>query len=307
MKSPGTILKDYLAVRRSLGFDLEKHECTLRGFVKFFSARKETHLTTGLALQWAREPKGADPSWWTERLSMLRGFAKYWKTVDARTEVPPMGLLLPYHKRPEPYIYTNDEIDRILSATHELPSDDSLTYWTLFGLLAITGARIGEILAMTDGDIDVDKGTLDIRNGKRGKARVLPLHDTTREALREYRQWRCRRFRQLKDDSFFIILDGRRPTHHMPWITFKKVLVSLGMIESIHARGPRMHDLRHTFAVRTLIRLYRENKDVSAGIQALSMYLGHVSIVSTYWYLQAVPELMAVALSRLENRMGGVL
>lgn len=307
MKSLRTTLKDYLAVRRSLGFDLQKHEHALHGFVKFFAAQGEDYLTTSVALQWAREPQGTDPAWWTDRLSMLRSFATYWRTVDPRTEIPPLSLLLPYYKRPAPYIYTDQEIARILAATREWSSEDTLTYWTLFGLLAITGMRIGEALAMDDADVDLAKGTLNIRDGKRGKPRLLPLHSTTCEVLQEYRHWRRRRFRQATTPSFFLVLDGRRSSHYMPWTTFKRVLVDLGLRMPSQKKGPRLHDLRHTFAVRVLIELYRKGKVVGPGIQALSMYLGHADIRSTYWYLTAVPELMALALARLESGTGGVL
>ena len=307
MNSPTTILRDYLALRRSLGFQLKKHESVLRGLVKLLATRKESYLTTEIALQWARKPKGTDPAWATDRLSMIRGFAAYWKAIDPRTEVPPQRLLLPYYKRPAPHIYADNEIKEIMLAARDLPSKDSLTYWTLFGLLIVTGARSGEILAMADDDVDLKRGVIHIRNGKRGKSRVLPLHDSTRNVLQRYRRWRHCRFSHTKSDSFSMILDGRRPTHHMAWSTFKKILVGLSILESMQAKGPRLHDLRHTFAVRALIRQYREGKDVGAGIQALSNYLGHVSIVSTYWYLQAVPELMALALARMENMAGGAL
>ena len=136
MKSPGTILKDYLAVRRSLGFSLQKDESALLGFVKFFAARSEDHLTTSVALQWARQPEGTNPAWWTDRLSMLRHFAAYWRTLDPRTEVPPLSLLVPYYKRPTPYIYSEQEIVRILAATRQAPSKDRLTYWTLFARIS---------------------------------------------------------------------------------------------------------------------------------------------------------------------------
>lgn len=176
MKSLASIVNNYLTVRRSLGFDLGKHEPVLRQFVRFFTAKRATFLTTQLALEWAKAPRNADPAWWTDRLCILRGFAKFWRTVDARTEIPPVGLLLPNYKRPAPYIYSDQEITSILSASRDLPSADRLTYWTLFGLLIITGARIGELLAMTDEDVAVETATLSIHDGKRGKARILPLH-----------------------------------------------------------------------------------------------------------------------------------
>lgn len=305
MKRLQAILNDYLSTRRSLGFGLRKHEETLGEFVRFFQTQRASYLTTRLALQWARKPADTDPAWWTDRLSMLRGFAAYWKTVDPRTEVPPLRLLLPYYKRPAPYIYSEQEVSRILGTVLNSPAEDRFTYWTLFGLLAATGMRVGEALALNNGDVDLGEGAITVRDAKLDKTRRLPLHPTTRQVLRRYDRRRRRQFRHAESDSFFIILDGRRPTHHMAWITFKKVLVSLGMLESVHTKGPRLHDLRHTFAVRTLIGLYQDGKDVGRGIQALSMYLGHKGIRCTYRYLTAVPELMSLALSRLETKIGG--
>jgi integrase len=304
MKHLKAILKDYLATRRSLGFDLRKHEQALREFVKFFAAQRADYLTTRLALQWARKPKNTDPAWWTDRLNMLRGLAGYWKTVEPRTEIPPLRLLLPYYKRPAPYIYTDQEVAQILATTRHLASDDRLTYWTLFGLLAVTGMRVGEALALDDGDVDLERGAITVRDAKLNKTRLLPLHPTTRNVLRRYRL-RRRRSGLTKNLSFFTIMEGRRPSHYMAWSTFKRVLIDAGLRVTSQKKGPRLHDLRHTFAVRTLIGLYREDKNIDRGIHALSMYLGHKGICCTYWYLTAVPELMSLALARLEKKIGG--
>jgi integrase/recombinase XerD len=305
MKRPKTILKDYLALRRSLGFDLRKHETALREFVKFFTAARADYLTTGLALQWARKPTNTDPAWWTERLSMLRGLASYWKTVDPRTEIPPLQLLLPQYRRPAPYIYSDQEITRILATTRKLSSEDRMTYWTLFGLLTATGMRVGEALALNDSDVDLNEGVITIRDSKLDKTRVLPLHPTTRQALHRYRLRRCRRFRRATTQSFFGIVNGRRPSHAVAWSIFRRVLIKTALRAPSQKKGPRLHDLRHTFAVKALMGLYRDGKNIDRGIHALSMYLGHTGIRCTYWYLTAVPELMSLALTRLEKRIGG--
>jgi integrase/recombinase XerD len=305
--NPRTILKDYLAMRRKLGFKLQKHEETLRGFLNFFETRKDTYLTTELALKWAKKPKNTDPAWWTERLSMIRGFAAYWKTIDPRTEVPSLHILLPQYKRPTPHIYSNQEIAQILSLAKKLPTKDSYTYWTLYGLLLATGMRIGEALALDNEDVDLKQGVITIRDTKLNKSRILPLHITTLEILKQYVQKRNKQFAKSKEAAFFVVSDDRRPSHHMAWRRFKKILIEMGIWNPSHNKDPRLHSLRHTFAVRALTEFYRNGQDIDGKIHALSTYLGHKDIRCTYWYLTAVPELMAQVLSRLEKKIGGRL
>jgi integrase/recombinase XerD len=307
MKSPRAILMDYLATRRSLGFKLQKHEETLREFLRFFGVQKAQHLTTRLALQWARKPQNTNPAWWTERLSMLRGFAAYWKTVDPRTEVPSLHILLPQYKRPTPHIYTDQQIAEIMAVTQRWSSRDGFTYWTIFGLLTATGMRVGEALDLSDEHVDLKQGVVTVRDAKHSKSRLLPLHTTTLRALRQYVRERDLRFPRRKVASFFIIRDGRCPSYAVVWKTFNQVLVEVGLRKSSQQKGPRMHDLRHTFAVKALIGFYQNDQDIDRKIHALSTYLGHKDIQCTYWYLTAVPELMSLALSRLEEKIGGAL
>ena len=305
--NPRIILKDYLTMRRKLGFKLKKHEETLRGFLNFFETRKDTYLTTELALKWARKPKNTDPAWWTERLSILRGFAAYWKTIDPRTEVPSLHILLPQYKRPTPHIYSNQQIAQILASTQKLPTKDSYTYWTLFGLLLATGMRIGEALALDNKDVDLRQGVITVRDTKLNKSRILPLHKTTLQVLKKYVQQRDKRFPVCKNKSLFAIVDGRRPSHAVVWKMFKQVLLDTGILEPSQKRVPRLHELRHTFAVRALTGFYKNGQDIDGKIHALSTYLGHKDIRCTYWYLTAVPELMGQVLSRLEKKIGGRL
>lgn len=307
MKNPRTILMDYLSMRRSLGFKLRKEEEMLRGFISFFTAQKASYLTTKLALRWARKPKNTDPAWWTDRLSMLRGLARYWKTIDPRTEIPPVRLLIPYYKRPSPHIYTDKEITKILATARELLTKDNVTYWTLFGLLIVTGMRIGEALVLNDEDVDLKDGVITVQDAKLNKTRLLPLHSTTCRILRKYVQQRNQQYPRDKTTSFFVILDGKRLSHYMAWNTFKRLLIQAGLRTPSQQKGPRLHDLRHTFAVKALIEFYQEGQDIDRKIHALSTYLGHKGIRCTYWYLTAVPELMSLALARLEHKIGGGL
>ena len=303
--NPRIILKDYLAMRRKLGFKLQKHEETLRGFLKFFEDRKDSYLTTKLALKWARKPKNTDPAWWTGRLSMLRGLAAYWKTIDPRTEVPSLHILLPQYKRPTPYIYSTVETAQIFTLAKKLPTKDSYTYWTLYGLLLATGMRVGEALALDNKDVDLKQGVITIRDTKLNKSRILPLHETTWEVLRQYVKKRNKQFGKSRETAFFIVENGRRPSHHMAWSRFKKILIEMEIWNPSHNRDPRLHSLRHTFAVRALTEFYRNGQDIDGKIHALSTYLGHKNIQCTYWYLSAVPELMGQVLSRLDKKIGG--
>jgi len=307
MRNLQKLLSDYIALRRTLGSKMTKPADTLRGFIPFFAAQKAPYLTTKIALQWARLPKDANPAWWTERLGMLRGFASYWKTIDPRIEVPPVHILLPYYKRPLPHIYTDEQLSRIMLAARKIPSKDAITYWTLYGLMAATGIRVGEALALNNEDIGLKQGVITIRGGKHGNSRILPVHDTTRQNLQHYTRQRHRRFHRQKTGPFFVILDGRRPSHYMAWNTFKTVKIVAGIPPSSRPGYPRLHDLRHTFAVKALMQFYQAGGNVDLKIHALSTYLGHRGMSCTYWYLTAVPELMSTALARMEENMGGVL
>jgi integrase/recombinase XerD len=302
-----TILKDYLDMRRKLGYKLKTSESVLENFITFFENQKKTYLTTHLAVKWARKSKSTNPGCRADRLTILRGFAAYWKMIDPRTEVPPLHILGPHYKRATPHIYTDQQIAQILDATWKLPSKDSYTYWTLFGLLLATGMRIGEALALDDEDIDLKQGLITIRKGKLDKPRILPLHATTRKILRQYIQKRDLMFLGSKPPAFFVINKGRRLSILMAQYTFRKVMNMLGLRTLLQLKSVRLYDFRHTFATRALTRFYQNGHDIDAKIHALSIYLGHKYIQCTYWYLTNVPELMNQVLSRLENKMGGDL
>ena len=301
------ILRDYLALRRKLGYKLQIPEEVLAGFITFFENQKGSHLTTKLAVKWARKSKSTAPGCWADRLTMLRGFAAYWKTIDPKTEIPPLHILGPRYKRATPNIYTDQQITQILAATQNLPSKDSHTYWTLFGLLFATGMRIGEALALNNEDIDLKQGIITIRKGKLDKPRLLPLHATTRKILKQYVQKRDLRFACLHVPAFFVVMKGRRLSLYMARTTFQQVLDMLGLRTVLKGKRVRLHDLRHTFATKALTGFYQNGQDIDGKIHALSTYLGHKYIQCTYWYLTNVPELMSQVLSRLENKRGGNL
>lgn len=301
-------LDEYLALRRSLGFKLRLPASSLRNFVAFIKKEGASHITTDLALRWAKQPSKAQPSTWTWRLGMVRRFAAWRSATDPRTEVPPDGLLAHRYRRKPPYIYTNGEIESLVKAAAELPSPKGLrgrSYSTIFGLLAVTGMRVNEALGLDRKDVDLKTGILSIRRTKFGKSRLAPLHASTIDALATYAQARDRILRPQAPPAFFVSERGIRITDCMARYTFAKVSRRIGLrgpSETSHGRGPRLHDMRHRFAARTLVEWYRSGLDVEREIPKLATYLGHVHVADTYWYLEAVPELLQLATERVMQR-----
>lgn len=295
-------LEEYLALRRALGFILDAPCRALHSFVAYAEHEGAFSITTDLALKWAMQPD-CQPAQWANRLSMVRRFARYMSALDARTEIPPDGLLPHRFRRKRPYIYTDEEITDLIGAAQNLSSPLGLraaTYSTLFGLLAVTGMRVSEPVALDRDDIDLTRGILIIRRTKFGKSRMLPLHATTVEALRHYHKLRDRVFRNTK--SFFVSERGIRLTVWSVRKTFILLSRQTGLRGPDDSRGPRLHDLRHRFAIETLLSWYRAGIDVERRMPELSAYLGHVHVNDTYWYISAVPELLQLATLRLEQR-----
>lgn len=298
-------LRDYLAMRRSVGFKLRDHEAALRHFVDFLEREGTLHITTASALRWAKLPLGICPAQWAKRLGFVRGFARYQSANDPRTEVPPMGLLPHRYPRPTPYLYADDEIRRLLKAARELPSPGGLrswTYSTFLGLLAVTGLRVGEAIRLHRDDVDIKQGLLRIRQTKFGKDRFVPLHPSTTRALACYARRRNVIFSVSAYPHFFLSDQGKPLIDCMVRRTFVKLSCHIGIRDPSASSGPRLHDFRHRFAVRTLLTWYRAGVDVEARMPVLSTYLGHAHVTDTYWYLSAAPELMALTAARLEKR-----
>jgi integrase len=300
-------LKDYLHIRRSLGFRLREPGSLLRNFVAFLQVEGASHITRELSLRWATQPAKVHPATWAERLGMVRRFAIWYSAIDPRTEIPPAGLLPPRRRRKPPHIYSREEIEKLLRRAQQLPSPKGLrapTYTTLFGLLLAAGMRLNETLNLDRTDVDLKLGILHIRQTKFGKSRYVPVHPSTVEALKKYAKTRDRLFPAPLTPAFLISEQGRRITEWMARYTFAKVSQRIGLRASAkgHGRGPRLMDMRHRFAARTLIHWYRAGLDVERELPKLSTYLGHVHINDTYWYLEAVPELLQLATNRLMQR-----
>jgi len=304
MKSILLAIDDYLQLRRGLGFKLREEGRVLQDFAAFLQQRQATYITTRLAIQWATRPRNACSAHWMRRLTMVRQFALYWSAHDPRTQVPPVGAIPGRYKRVRPYIYSDDEIRRLIAAAAELRTTTGLrpaTYTTLFGLLSVTGMRAGEIIALDRDDVDLERGILTIRRAKFGKSRLVPVHSSTRRALRRYTDRRDRVYPRLSTSSFFL---GERGTRLTWWIvrwTFVQLSKQIGLRKPTDSHGPRLHDFRHRFAVQTLLGWYRTGVDVEQRIPLLATYLGHTHVTDTYWYLSAVPELMQLVVGRLET------
>ena len=289
---------DYLAIRHALGFQLRGYDRLLGDLVDELQAAGESTLTTELAVAWATEPAGAQPFRWKARLSVARGFALYLQTIDPATQVPPSNLLAYRRARPTPYLYSGAEIDALLDATDTLtPALRAATYRALLGLLAVTGMRVGEAIALDRDDVDLRERRLAIRKAKHS-ARQLPLHPSTAKALDAYARRRDRSAQHprraassSRPASTNLICECVRET-------FIKLRRTAGL-EQAARRSPRIHDLRHRFAVQTLLDWHRAGDDVAARLPLLSAWLGHRHPASTYYYLQAAPELLALTAQRL--------
>lgn len=296
-------LDDYLRLRRGLGFQLGQHGSVLPGFVAYAAASGAETVTVELAVTWARLPAGIKPVTAGFRLSEVRGFARYLHAIDPAHEVPPPGLLGVPRRRPTPYIYTPGQIAEILRATQRLqPPLRAATYRTLLGLLAATGMRLGEATALTRADVDLAEGMVTLRHAKFDRIRLVPLHPSVTAALRAYAATRDRLCPTPRVDRFFVSVTGRALRRGEADQVFRVITGLTGIrTDTVH---PRIHGLRHSFAVHTLIDWHRQGADISALLPVLSTYLGHVEPKNTYWYLSAVPELMQLVAARLEHGTG---
>ncbi len=305
MKQLRKAVRDYLAMRRGLGFKLIKHEAGLQDFVSFLAQRRSSRITVNLALEWATQNANHKNYDWAARLSIVRGFARHWSATDPSTEVPPLGLL-PYRPpRAQPYFYSDQEIQTLLKAAKARPSIDPLRPWTyhcLFGLLAVTGLRLGEALNLRIGDMDWSAGMLTIRGAKFGKSRLVPLHASTCKVLADYAKRRDRRFGVRAEGPFLLNKNGNRLDKGEVHRAFYLLSRQIGLRAVDASRGPRLHDFRHRFAVHTLLRWYRNGDDPKRRLPTLSTYLGHAHVTDTYWYLTGTPELLGAAGKMLEKR-----
>jgi integrase/recombinase XerD len=294
---------DYLALRRALGFDLVQAERTLAGFTSYLHERGAERITTAIALEWAVLPAGTSRWWWQQRLATARGFARYLQAFDAATEVPPPGLICSPAPRAAPAAFSDSEVTALMDAASALAHPlRAATYRTLIGLVAAAGMRIGEAIALDDADVDPGEQVIVIRHGKFGKSRQLVIHPTTADVLAGYARTRKAHYPLPPSGAFFVSTRGTRLHYPNVSALFRKLAGQAGLA-CRDGRSPRMHDLRHSFAMTTLAGWHAAGTDAEPLLPALSAYLGHAGPAGTYWYLSASPDLLGRAALRLEKSM----
>lgn len=305
-------LREYVAVRRALGTQLQGAAMTLGHFVEFLEREGAEFITTELALHWASEPEQVQRATWARRLSMVRQFASWLSGFDPRTEIPPRGLIEARHRRTKPHIFTQQEIEQLMAEASRLPSRTglrALTHVTLIGLLAATGLRPGEALALDVHDVDLENGVLAVRQTKFGKSRFVPVDDSTRVALAHYAERRDEFFPRRETGAFLVSGRGTRLDQCATRRTFAKLSCLIGLRTAAEGQrighGPRLMDFRHTFATWRIVEWYRAGLNVAREMPKLATYLGHVDIGDTYWYIEAIPELLQLATEQFTVRQKG--
>lgn len=297
-------VEDYLAMRRGLGYRLTGQSSYLRNFAGYLDGlRHHGPVPIALSVDWATSTSSTDPCTRARRLSVLRDFLRHLAALDGATEVPPPGLLGPTGHRKPPHVYSDTEIATLLQAAAALTPTGGLRphcYVTLFSLLACTGLRISEALALTGEDVDLVGGVLTVRAGKCGRTRLVPLHPSALEPLRVYAARRDQ-YSGIAADAFFRTERNDRLSYPAVSNTFRRLRRRLGWTAQGRTRTPRIHDLRHRMVVRRLQLWHAQGVDVDRKIAVLATYLGHVEVSDTYWYLSAVPELMTIVADRFED------
>lgn len=313
MKSLRDALPEYLTIRRALGSQLQEAGVSLGHFLDFMEQEGTDVITLPIALRWAMLPAGVQRATWARRLGHVRGFAAWRSAFDPRTEIPPNAALSARRQRNPPHIYSEEEVQALMAGAGKLPKGKirPWTFRTLLGLMASTGLRPGEALALNVGDVDLENGILTIRETKFGKTRFVPVSESTRAALADYATRRESLCRRIQTEAFFLTPRGNRLRGEAARRTLAKLSCAIGLrqpqIGGRLGRGPRLQDFRHTFATMRMIEWYRAGLDVSRELPKLSTYLGHGDVCHTYWYLQAIPELLQLAASRLGGTGEGVV
>lgn len=302
-------VQEYLSMRRALGFKLLDAGKALLDFVAFMEQHRAPYITQALALTWAQQPANTQPAHWAQRLTFVRGFARYRSASDPRTEIPPQGLLPFQPKRARPYLYSDKEIKSLLQAALKMPHHYERgallprTYYCLFGLLSVSGLRLSEARNLELHDVDLKAAVLTIRGTKFGKTRLVPLHASTCKVLADYIARRRRHWTGRKVSSYlFVSSAGNQLDDGSIRRTFYALSRQIGLRGATDRHGPRLHDFRHRFATNTLLKWYRTGQDPERRLPLLSAYLGHVHVADTHWYLESSPELMREAMRRLEQR-----
>ena len=308
MKPLKLMVQEYLYLRRSLGFKLIDTEYILRLFLVFMQHEHETHIKTEAVLRWVHSCETVSLPTRSSRFTVVRKFAQYAHALDAKHEVPPYRLLTYRTERHNPHIYSDSEVLRLLKACLALRPGKGLcpfTYYTILGLLAVTGMRISEATSLMRDDVDLLAGIITIRETKFNKTRCIPVQKSTIRVLGGYARRRDEIYPKTEPSAFFLSDSGAALTSAVLRGMFLCLSHRIGFRKPTDHNGPRIHDFRHTFAVKTVMKWYRNGSNVERNMPLLSTYLGHVKPSDTYWYLSSVPELVGLAAIRLETHQGG--
>jgi integrase/recombinase XerD len=303
MKSLRQGTNEYLEYRWRLGFKLQNEKFLLASFASFMEINRAKHITIKLALAFATMNPESQPITCAKRLRAIRQFAIYWSAIDSKTEIPPKNLLSNSYRRNAPYIYTDAEIIQLLEYSEASNNTfNQHAYFVLFGLLAITGMRLAEALALNCEDVDLQNGIITIRHSKFRKSRHIPIHKSTVEVLKKFSGYRNRYFPHPVSSYFLVNYRGKQLCRRNVQYVFHDRLIETGIAKPEKHCNPRIMDLRHTFAVKTLLRWYKRGvTSIDCHIYLLSTYLGHVKPTHTYWYLTVTPELLKLIVSRCEK------
>ncbi len=296
----------YLQGRRAFGYKLDYSERLLLQFADYLEKHKATVITQELAIRWACLPDKCRPPYWAKRLCTVRLFARYYSSMDPRTEVPTQELLPFRNKRTTPYIYTERQMLMLIKAAKKLPSKTGLrasTLATIFGLLIVTGMRIGEIVGLDREDVNLNEGVLLVKKAKLGRRRLVPIHPSTVKALQDYELFRNKVYPNPQTAGFFVSEAGIRATADTVRRNFYKLSYQTGIRQPSSKPCPRIHDFRHTFAVNMVLNWYQQDRNVEKLLPQLATYLGHQRLNNTYWYMTATPELLKLAAERTAERI----
>lgn len=310
MKTIKEAVHDYIELRRRMGYRMCRAQAQLLKFAAFLELHQAPFITQRLAIEWVRQADGLKPVTQSKRMTFVRGFARFRQAADPRTEIPAPRLFKAAPQRFSPYLYSDHDITALLEAARKMTCGGksvahflSSVYYTLFGLLCVTGMRLGEACNLKLDDVDLEAGVLIVRNAKFGRDRLIALHRSTGRALADYIQCRRRCFLDRPCAEYlFVSSAGTALSGHRIHKVFVRLSLQTGLRGTDSGRAPRLHDMRHTFAMRTLQRWHRDGDDPERLLPILSTFLGHVSASSTYWYLENCPELMGPAAERLAER-----
>ncbi len=299
----------YLEYRRSLGFTLTSEQTLLNDFANFATRKHDLeYLTVELAAAWARASKRLSPITWAHRIEVIRPFAKYLRRLDERTQIPQRDLFGPSHRRLVPHIYTEKELFELLDATSELLPLCGLrpaACKAIFGLLASTGLRSSEAVNLTRADFDRRLHVLHIRQAKFHKERWVPIHPSVSRALCSYEKLRDQIVSNPRSEHLFLLDNGKPVNRRGVNYALRHLCEILGWKPRGDHKYHRLHDFRHTFIVRRVLRNYQTESTPDEAVVSLSTYVGHAKVADTYWYFTATPELLSIAAKRFHTYFQG--